>query len=58
MATKTALNPVLAMYNTDIPGRDNPVSSMMESMNIENTYDWPGPLLKTTKPAAPTTNQP
>jgi hypothetical protein len=37
MATRTALIPVLAIYRTDMPGRDRPVSSMMESMNIENT---------------------
>jgi hypothetical protein len=28
---------VLAMYNAEMPGRDRPVSSMMESMKIEKT---------------------
>ena len=37
MATRIALMPVLAMYNPEIPGRDSPVSSIMESMKIENT---------------------
>ena len=31
---------------------------ILESMKMENTYDWPGPLLKTTMAADPTTNHP
>ena len=36
-ATSTALIPVLAMYKADMPGRDRPVSSIIESMKIEKT---------------------
>jgi len=50
--------PVLAIYRAELPGRDRPVSSIIESIKIEKTYDWPGPLLKTTSPAAKTMYQP
>ena len=37
IATRTALTPVLARYSTEIPVRDSPVSSIMESMKTEKT---------------------
>ncbi len=58
MLTIRALTAVLAMKRADMPDLDNPVSEIIESMKMEKTYDWPGPLLKTARAPAPTMNQP
>ena len=58
IATSSALRPVLTMYSPDSSDRENPVSSIIESMKIEKTKDCPGPLLKATSAPTPTITQP
>ena len=56
--TRMALTMVLTASSAEIPVRDSPMSSIMESRKTEKTKDWPGPLLNMTTAAAPTMNHP